>query len=440
LAPADRFSVVAFDSAVEVVPCAKHHLTPATFSARTQAAQWLQRIDARGGTEMGPAILSALKLLRDEERERVLVFLTDGQVAGEDVLLKTLSRSQGRLPRIYTLGIDQSVNAGFLRRLADLGRGTCEVVENEERLDTMMSRLHRLIDTPVLTDLELQPRGLQIAADSLSPSRLPDVFAATAAVIYGQFTGDVRQASLCIRGRDRWGQPFQCEVPAMPTEFTALKSLWGRVRGRELEDRYAAGAEDEQLAAKIVAVSLEAGVLSRFTAYVAVDRSEVANSTGEVRQIVQPVEMPRGWEMTQDASRACFASLAAPAAGGFRRRERSRGGPAFFAKALPNTFGAIFDGDDESQLENTLKEARDALQQLLAASARRRRHWLAKLVKRLEALQALTSAEALRDLIEKAQALLTAGAAKEEAWTEFGTQAGETLDKLTPASSAGGSV
>ena len=48
---------------------------------------------------------------------------------------------------------------------------------------------------------------------------------------------------------------------------------------------------------RIVAVSLESHVLSRFTAYVAVDTSEVVNLGGQFQQVVQPVEMPSGWEL-----------------------------------------------------------------------------------------------------------------------------------------------
>src|SRR5262249_10651234 len=48
---------------------------------------------------------------------------------------------------------------------------------------------------------------------------------------------------------------------------------------------------------KIVEVSKRFGVLSRFTAFLAVDRSEIANRGGKLHQVVQPVEAPAGWDM-----------------------------------------------------------------------------------------------------------------------------------------------
>ena len=87
-------------------------------------------------------------------------------------------------------------------------------------------------------------------------------------------------------------------MTACPRPAASLLNLWGRVKVRELEDRYAAGSasDPKALARQIVKISLESRVLSRFTAYVAVDRSEVVNQGGQQQKIVQPVEAPAGWE------------------------------------------------------------------------------------------------------------------------------------------------
>ena len=45
-----------------------------------------------------------------------------------------------------------------------------------------------------------------------------------------------------------------------------------------------------------MSVSKQFGVLSRFTAYLAIDRSQIANAGGKLNQVVQPVEAPAGWD------------------------------------------------------------------------------------------------------------------------------------------------
>ncbi|NUQ62334.1 MAG: VWA domain-containing protein [Pirellulales bacterium] len=298
----DRFTVVAFDNVVEYPKHARDRLVEATDRNRARALEWLGTIDARGGTEMGPALEAAVKHLAaaDAPRQRIVVLVTDGQVGGEDAVLRQLQRSAGKsLPRIHTVGIDMAVNAGFLRRLADFGAGTCDLVESEDRLEAAMDGIHRAIGTPALTGLRLEGREFTWAADSLVPSRLPDLYPDRPLMLFGRFTGDASSARLRISGADAEGNAWWEEAMARSGPADMLSSLWGRAQVRELEDRYAAGtAEDPQaLARRIVEVSLGSHVLSRFTAYTAVDRSEVVNPGGKQHEILQPVEAPAGWEM-----------------------------------------------------------------------------------------------------------------------------------------------
>ena len=104
---------------------------------------------------------------------------------------------------------------------------------------------------------------------------------------------------LRIRAVDASGNPWEQEVAAQPGPADTLQSLWGRARSAGPGGSVCGWRErgPEALAQEIVAVSLSSHVLSRFTAYVAVDRSEVVNAGGQQQHIVQPVELPDGWGM-----------------------------------------------------------------------------------------------------------------------------------------------
>ena len=69
-----------------------------------------------------------------------------------------------------------------------------------------------------------------------------------------------------------------------------------------MEDRWVIDA-DTDLQSKITALSLKFGVLCRFTAFVALDRSAVVNQGGQNLELVQPVETPDGWESRQPVTR-----------------------------------------------------------------------------------------------------------------------------------------
>ena len=66
--------------------------------ARWQTLEWLGRINARGGTEMVPALQQAIEMLSGSngEREAILVLVTDGQVAGEDVVIRSVGPIERR--------------------------------------------------------------------------------------------------------------------------------------------------------------------------------------------------------------------------------------------------------------------------------------------------------------------------------------------------------
>jgi len=298
LAPRDRFTVLAFDNIVEIPPGFPNNgVVPVDQRHRQKCCAWLRHIDSRGGTELYEPLDRAVEILSrcPAERERVLVLLTDGQVGNESQLLAMLkTRLQGL--RVYTVGIDQAVNAGFLRRLARLGGGTCELVESEERLVEVMSRIHRHLCTPVLTDLRLESSDLTLDGASITPFRLPDLFVGTPLVVMGRYQGQ-SSGSITVHARGADGRPWQTSVQGCLTNNPAHTGLWARSRLRDLEDQYDAGhADHTTLEQQIIQTSLQFGVLCRFTAFVAVDRSEQVNAGGKVQRFVQPVDLPAGWQ------------------------------------------------------------------------------------------------------------------------------------------------
>ena len=315
----DAFTLLAFDESAEYPPHAAKKLVPATNQNRWKAVEWLGNVNARGGTELGPALEQAVRLLAGSNaaRQPIIVIVTDGQVSGEDVILKTVQHSSGgRMPRIHTVGIDEAVNEGFLRRLADLGQGTFDLVESEARLDEAMDHIHRTIATPALKQLRLEPIGWEMEKDCLAPERLPDLYDDRPLMIFGRCADGSESLKLRIHGVDAGGREWQQEVVAQSGAADVLQSMWGRAKVRELEDRYAAeGDRHDVLQKRIVSISLSSRVLSRFTAFVAVDRSQVVNAGGRQHKIVQPVEMPEGWDAIGGGSVMCQR---APAAGAMR--------------------------------------------------------------------------------------------------------------------------
>jgi Ca-activated chloride channel family protein len=311
----DRFTVYAFDDRIEQ-PAAFPDLglQAATDRNRYQAIEWLAGVNVRGGTEMAQPLSMAAHLLASggrkspdaPQRDRVLVLITDGQVGNEDQILHSLANDLKSV-RVFALGIDQAVNAAFLRRLADLGGGACELVESEDRLDEVLDQVHRCIATPVLTGLRLEASGLQLTADTLVPSRLPDLFAGAPLQIFGRYRGAV-EGNLCVSGIGPGQGVWWQSVRGCVGDGTAVRSLWARGHLRELEDRFVIGKGDlAGLEKRIVETSLRYGVLCRFTAFLAVDRDATPNAGGKREHLLQPVDVPAGWNSPDPQAAAAMA-------------------------------------------------------------------------------------------------------------------------------------
>ncbi|HET9627207.1 MAG TPA: VIT domain-containing protein [Kofleriaceae bacterium] len=340
----DRFAAIAFDDRVEAIP--GEHLVDATDRLRFRAVEAIAKVDARGSTEIARPLQLALGMLLGGtgDRERMIVLVTDGQVGNEDHILRELGGAL-RNVKMFTLGIDQAVNAAFLRRLAELGGGLCELVESEDRLDQVMTKVHQRIATPIATELAVgAAAGFELDRASL-PAKLPDVYAGAPVVILGRYRGKhAAGAAISVEGTSL-GDPLHERVvasalPSAPLGGASwLAACWARTRIRALEDQYAVRANGA-LEEMIVQTSKQFGVLSRFTAFLAVDRSEVANPGGRVREIVQPVETPAGWGAAAPAP-AAVAYM--PQAAMPRGATATVMGPSMLERSLPFS-GAKYGG------------------------------------------------------------------------------------------------
>jgi Ca-activated chloride channel family protein len=312
LHPHARFGILAFDNYVEAFEQGALH--PASDRVRFQATQWLAHIHARGGTEMLHALQQAIQCCqqvggaphydepprpRETAARPIIVMITDGQVGNEEQILRYVA-SAGVV--LYVVGIDEALNDAFLRRMAEQTGGLFMAVESEDRLDETLDLLRQRLSTPVLQDLQVSSHDVPLTANTTVPKQPINLYVRGVAYVLQRWQGKVpKTATATVEGRRLDGTVWQQTAPVMRVKTPVLRTSWARHMVRLLEDLYyLAGVK--RLEQRIVSLSLQYGVLSRFTAYVAVDRSEQVNQGGQTHRIVQPVETPRGWQPPRPAA------------------------------------------------------------------------------------------------------------------------------------------
>lgn len=263
LRPQDRFNLVQFDSSSSQL---FEQARPATPDAIDQATRWLAGLRATGGTEMGPALRMALAGSPPPGFVRQVVFATDAGVGNERELFDQIEREVGQA-RLFPVGIGSAPNAWFLRRAAELGRGSHITIRSIAQVQEQMEVLFDRLDRPALGDVAVQwPAGAQATR-----AQLPDLYHGEPLLAIARLpvlAGQVQVAGWHADGI--WRSQLDL-ADARPAQGVAR--LFARDAIQSLEDAIRQGRAEEEIRPQIVELALEHGLVTRFTSLVAIERT-----------------------------------------------------------------------------------------------------------------------------------------------------------------------
>jgi Ca-activated chloride channel family protein len=280
LSPDDTFQIIRFSDRASAMGAAPVAATPDNVRL---GLRHLESLTSEGGTEMLTGIQAALDAPAAPGRHRIVSFMTDGYIGNEREILGEVRRRLGRA-RIFSFGVGTSVNRHLIEGLARVGRGVSAYVLQGDASERAANELYERIERPALTDLEID--GLAEA----HPSPLPDLHVGRPVVVVGRLKGD---GPIRLRGRiggEAWETSIEAKAGAA---HPALGSVWARGRIASLHDAMNDSADPMELAQEIRRVALRHGLMSEWTAFVAVDslsRTEGTHGT----TVVQPVPVPKG--------------------------------------------------------------------------------------------------------------------------------------------------
>jgi Ca-activated chloride channel family protein len=315
LASEDRFRLLAFSNAVRMHSSS---WARATRSEVAEARDWVDRLAADGGTNIGEALDEAFRLSSPEERLPVVIFLTDGLPSvGEqspEKLADRAERTAGRA-RVFAFGVGHDVNTHLLDRLSEAGRGSTEYVEPGENVERTLGLLATKIRHPVLTEVELLRAPVRV--EEIYPVRLPDVFAGEDLVVFGRFRGG-GEGPVTVRGRQAgaWVEfATTASFPAESEENAYLPRLWASRKLGHLTRQIWTEGESRDLVEEIRTLALRYGLPSPYTSYLVQEPDMVVHRGGPV-----PVELARSIIGRQDVP----ASVQATGATAVRMAEAAR--------------------------------------------------------------------------------------------------------------------
>jgi Ca-activated chloride channel family protein len=215
--------------------------------------------------------------------------MTDGYIGNDRQILGEV-HERISASRVFSFGVGQSPNRYLLDRVAKLGRGAVAYLGLNDNASDVMDDFFGRISHPALTDIEIDWGGMKVS--DVYPQRIPDLFVGRPVILTGRFSGSTER--IRVSGQ-AGGERREFEVAASGkagATHAGLPSVWARMKIADLCDSatYIAGNELPQM---IKEVALEYGLMSDYTAFVAVD--SLTRTEGDYGTTVQvPVPVPEG--------------------------------------------------------------------------------------------------------------------------------------------------
>ena len=265
------------------------HSVPVTANSLNVAQSFITGLRANGGTEMAPALETALTLPEIPHLMRQVVFITDGAVGNETGLLQKVARDLDD-SRMFTVAIGHAPNSWFMRKAAEIGRGSYIHIGKPDEVAEQMSALWSRIQVPALTDICVNWGE----AAEYYPEVIPDLYAGEPLWLLARLPSEPTMIGLC---GDLNGLEWNLDINGWDAARSGsggdnLSKLWARKKIEALEDSLMFGADPELTRLEITSVALDHGLLTRHTSLVAVDKTPRRNIGESLAQTDIPGLLP----------------------------------------------------------------------------------------------------------------------------------------------------
>ncbi len=281
----DRFNVIEFNSVTHVL---FSHPQPVTPESLRKAVQYVERLNANGGTEILPALKMALKGVAPSTHLRQVIFLTDGQVGNEDELFGVIREQLGQ-SRLFTIGIGSAPNSHFMRKAAEFGRGTFTHIGSTSEVKTQMDAIFHKLERPVLTDLRME--GLD-GATEMYPATIPDLYDGEPIVVALKTAS--LPSNLTVKG-SFGSTPWTASITlANQPARDGLSVYWARKKIDSLMDQQRYGQDESATRQAVLDVALAHHLVSKYTSLVAVDNEPVRPTNKQWLTHAMKTNLPEG--------------------------------------------------------------------------------------------------------------------------------------------------
>jgi len=293
----DKFNVIEFNS------FAKQLFTKSVDASADnidQAVDFIDGLQANGGTNMGPALSIAMQDAIEAEYLKQIIFITDGSVGNEAQLFKQINQDINQA-RLFTVAIGSAPNNYFMNKAALIGKGSYTNIGNLDDVDISMNELFVKLSSPALTDVAID-WNMDVEQN---PRVIPDLYTDQPIIVTAKMLDNDPNVVLSgYANKTTWSVPFSLKKDG---RSQGIAKLWARNQIDDLTDDYMLGAytqesDADMIKQEITDLALKYHLVSEFTSLVAVDK------TPDMSRLVQL--QARALQQESPAAQATFPQTA----------------------------------------------------------------------------------------------------------------------------------
>ncbi|XP_069390574.1 von Willebrand factor A domain-containing protein 5A-like isoform X2 [Paralichthys olivaceus] len=242
-----------------------------------------------GGTEILNPLTHIFSQRCIPNQPRQLFVFTDGDVCNTKEVINLVKKNSD-FHRCFSFGIGEGASSALINGLAKEGGGHAQFITGTDKMQPKVMQSLRYALQPTLVDISVTwdlPPGVSVTVLSQPITAL---YQGRRSLIYAQITGQSSEAAEgCVTVKySLAGHPSQSQLrfPLKPAEDVGLTvhRLGARtlIRSLETEESEHRGQQDEGVKGMVVELSVQSGVSSSFTAFIAVNKGNSEPIKGPV--------------------------------------------------------------------------------------------------------------------------------------------------------------
>jgi Ca-activated chloride channel family protein len=286
----DRFNVINFAGEEHLM---ERRLINGDASGRKRGEEFVKGLRPTGGTNINDSLIAAVKQFENNERPKMLVFMTDGLPTvgetGVEKIIANLQKEKKVDVRIFPFGFGYDVNTALLDKLGSENSGISDYVQPKEDLEVKVSNFFGRVSAPVLSDLELDLGALQ--TDMMYPRKLTDLFKGMQLTLIGRYKNpdELKGLTAMLRGKsggeNRSFSYSNLDFPSRDEDNDFLPRLWASRRVGWLIEQIRINGETKELRDEVVELGTRYGIVTPYTSYLATDGTFANAAPTDTRQM-----------------------------------------------------------------------------------------------------------------------------------------------------------